>query len=98
MSCWTAGLSTELPFPGARWPVPSAAQPPPLAFPLPPEPELPPPLRSPPPALPVPLGPPLGEPELAGVWPVPLPDEGAEVLGVLGGGDGWGAVCTTRTG
>lgn len=101
---WTAGL-----VPVACSPAPrdltsgGAAQPPPLAFPLPLDPELPPPLRSPPLALPLPFGeePLLPEPELAGVWATPPPDDGAGVTGLagaVGGGDRTGVVCTIRTG
>jgi hypothetical protein len=82
--------------PEAQPPPPAEAQPPPLAFPLPPDPVLPPPLRSPPLALPLPLGAvPLPEPELgAGVPPELLLGADGVVVGALG----WGTVRTTRTG
>lgn len=98
MRRWTAVAGGRCVFPAAPRSLTSggAAQPPPLAFPLPLDPELPPPLRSPPLALPLPLEEPLlPEPELAGVWAAPPPDDGA---GVAGGGDRTGVVCTTRTG
>ena len=102
MRRWTAVAGGRCVFPAAPRSLTSggAAQPPPLAFPLPLDPELPPPLRSPPLALPLPLGeePLLPEPELAGVWAAPPPDDGAGVAGAVGGGDRTGVVCTTRTG
>jgi hypothetical protein len=78
-----------------------AAQPPPLAFPLPLDPELPAPLRSPPLALPLPVGAelPLPEPELeAGARPEPVLGGAEGVVGVLGARAGGGVVWTTLTG